>query len=293
MTAKFFISHDFTARNDEKILILRADLGLEGYGIWWAFIEVLAEHDGCIEESNLRGVAFGIQCSWELFQEFICLCFDLGLLKLDEGKVFSESLNKRLEYKRDVSRKRSEAGKRGAIAKQLLNKSQAIDKQNQANQNPNLNQNQNNKEEKAVDVSTTTKPKKSKARLLPEDRLKRFKDSIRESGAEVYSVDMLTAFYEYWTEPMQNKHIGMFRWEVEKTWGLDRRLSTWAKKSLDFNESPYKPQVMRGNSLTSEDKKKKDIEVLTAFLLDPPEASNLQPRLEEYKKLTGREWSAV
>ena len=43
-----------------------------------------------------------------------------------------------------------------------------------------------------------------------------------------YSGDMLRAFADYWTEP--NRSNTKMRFELEKTWELGRRLSTWASR---------------------------------------------------------------
>lgn len=45
---------------------------------------------------------------------------------------------------------------------------------------------------------------------------------------------MLNDFYRYWTEP--NKSNTKFRYELEKTWDLERRLDTWAKKDSTFTK---------------------------------------------------------
>ena len=40
----FYFQHDYSARNDERILELRAEFGWEGYGIYWAILESIAEN---------------------------------------------------------------------------------------------------------------------------------------------------------------------------------------------------------------------------------------------------------
>jgi len=42
----YYFSHDFNAHNDVKILFLRQQLGMEGYGIYWFLIESLADSGG-------------------------------------------------------------------------------------------------------------------------------------------------------------------------------------------------------------------------------------------------------
>ena len=42
----FYFSHDYNAHNDVKILYMRHQLGMEGYGIYWFLIESLADAGG-------------------------------------------------------------------------------------------------------------------------------------------------------------------------------------------------------------------------------------------------------
>jgi len=70
-----------------------------------------------------------------------------------------------------------------------------------------------------------------------ESRSQIFKDSLLEYKNK-HQVNMLKEFYNYWTEPNQSKT--KMRFELEKTWSLDRRLETWAKRENSFN---VKPQI--------------------------------------------------
>ena len=52
----FYFNHDYTARNDDKILELRANFGAEGYGIFWMIVETMAENEhGGLNASLLGG----------------------------------------------------------------------------------------------------------------------------------------------------------------------------------------------------------------------------------------------
>lgn len=70
-----------------------------------------------------------------------------------------------------------------------------------------------------------------------EARSQIFKDSLLQYKNK-HQVNMLKEFYNYWTEPNQSKT--KMRFELEKTWSLDRRLETWAKRENSFN---VKPQI--------------------------------------------------
>ena len=62
---------------------------------------------------------------------------------------------------------------------------------------------------------------------------KEFKEEILSYSNE-YGDLMLKEFFEYWAEwnPSKTK----MRWQLEKTWQTDRRLSTWLKRSKDFKK---------------------------------------------------------
>ena len=70
-----------------------------------------------------------------------------------------------------------------------------------------------------------------------EARSQIFKDSLLQYK-DKYQVNMLKEFYNYWTEPNQSK--SKMRFELEKTWSVERRLETWAKRENSFN---VKPQI--------------------------------------------------
>jgi len=51
---------------------------------------------------------------------------------------------------------------------------------------------------------------------------------------KLYSVDMLEAFADYWTEP--NKSKTKLRYELQKTFDIARRLKNWSKNESKFNK---------------------------------------------------------
>jgi len=53
-----------------------------------------------------------------------------------------------------------------------------------------------------------------------------------------YPIDLLKNFFEYWTEP--NPAKTKMRFELEKTWSIERRLTTWANRQKDFTKQTTK-----------------------------------------------------
>lgn len=112
MTSNYF-SHDSNARNDEKLVRLRMRHKAAGYGVYFMILERMRDANDymCAKDYNL--IAFDLREDAALIKSVV---EDFGLFVFTEdGKYFySESFLKRMGMKDDVSRKRSEAGKKGS-----------------------------------------------------------------------------------------------------------------------------------------------------------------------------------
>lgn len=51
----------------------------------------------------------------------------------------------------------------------------------------------------------------------------------------IYGEEMIQDFISYWTEMNQNGN--KMRFEMEKTWNVERRLARWKKNSYVFNKT--------------------------------------------------------
>ena len=60
------------------------------------------------------------------------------------------------------------------------------------------------------------------------EREKKFASELNEFLNNPYDKEMLLGFYEYWTEA--NKTKTKLRFELEKTWDIKKRLSTWDRR---------------------------------------------------------------
>jgi hypothetical protein len=110
----YYFSHDANARQDEKILMLRAEHGWEGYGIYWALIEMMFESgDSCLSHSKVKGIAVSYNIDITLLKNVINTCIIEELFNTNEEKFWSESLIKRKSKYHEIKQKKSEAGKKG------------------------------------------------------------------------------------------------------------------------------------------------------------------------------------
>lgn len=103
----YYFQHDYNASNDAKILFLRQQLGMEGYGIYWFIIEQLAQAGGKLPIKIIPVLAMQSQTQ-ETKVRAIIEGYDL--FQVVENEFFSIRLNKHLEIREQLS----ESGKEGA-----------------------------------------------------------------------------------------------------------------------------------------------------------------------------------
>lgn len=110
--------HDSNAWMDTKMMALRAKHGLEGYGFFWAVIELLrSSSDGKIlKDEKILGKFLNLPVAKAKQMLSTCLANAL-LIETEDGRIYSESLDRRVEVYKAVCEKRREAGSKGGKAK--------------------------------------------------------------------------------------------------------------------------------------------------------------------------------
>ncbi|WP_248000281.1 Lin1244/Lin1753 domain-containing protein [Lactiplantibacillus plantarum] len=108
-----YFSHDSNARNSSKMLQVRMKYGAEGYGIYFMLLERLRDEDDYKSVKDYNAIAFDLRVDASIIKAVV---EDFGLFVFtDDGKYFySEGFNKRMAFKDEKSKRRSEAGKKGA-----------------------------------------------------------------------------------------------------------------------------------------------------------------------------------
>jgi hypothetical protein len=97
MKEAYYFPHDANARTDARILELRAEMGWEGYGLWWALVEQLREASEYKLSNNLvGGLAMGLAISKAELRKMLDLCIAVGLLVVEEDCFYSPSLRRRM-----------------------------------------------------------------------------------------------------------------------------------------------------------------------------------------------------
>jgi hypothetical protein len=201
----YYFSHDYNAANDTKVLFLRHQLGMEGYGIYWFIIERLADAGGKLPIELIPVLAMQMQ-STDIKVKGVIMQFDL--FSINEGEFWSERLNEHLGLRALLS----ESGKNGAISRWKNGEANGV----------------------AIGEGNAKKRK--------ENKIKENKTNINNKDNFVNSIeefkeilgDSYNEFIEYWCESDKN---GKLRYELEKFFDVKRRINTWIKNKLRYGNS--------------------------------------------------------
>lgn len=111
----FYFSHDGNARNDIKCMKLRREMSWEGYGLFWALIEMLrSEPDNRLPISAVEDIAFELHVAKE---KIVAIILRYDLFKVEDEMFFSERLCRSMEEYNELKTKRVEAGRLGGLSK--------------------------------------------------------------------------------------------------------------------------------------------------------------------------------
>lgn len=140
----YYFSHDSNALTDTKILNMRADYGLEGYGLYWAIIEMMRNEEDYklkLNKNTYRAIKTLTNTTIDI-EKFIKDCLDdYELFEQEDENFYSNSLLRRMQEK----------DKKSAIAKEKAKKrwnSNATAKQQQCSNNANKEKESKEKENK-------------------------------------------------------------------------------------------------------------------------------------------------
>lgn len=109
-----YITHDFGARNDPKLMDLQMDMGGQGLGIFWCLVEMLWENGGAIP-ANYKSIAFALR--WCKAAEVEKVVTGYGLFEVQGGYLFSHSATARINDMRTKFGARSESNRRASAAR--------------------------------------------------------------------------------------------------------------------------------------------------------------------------------
>lgn len=110
----YYFPHDSNARNDEKCMYIISKYGLQGYGLYWMFVESMHEQaDGKLTCMLLDGLAIRFNVDITVLKQFYSDAISIKLFNSDGEKYWSDRV---LRNKKEFDKKRklkSKAGKKG------------------------------------------------------------------------------------------------------------------------------------------------------------------------------------
>ena len=197
-SSTYYFSHDYNAANDTKILFLRHQLGMEGYGIYWYLIEQLANAGGKLPLELIPVLAMQMHCT-DVKVNGVLMNFDL--FTIESGEFWSHRLQDHL----DLRLKLSQSGRAGA----------------------------NNRWKNGGAIGGAIGEGNAKERKGKEIKVNiNLIDEVQTFKSELG--DEFDNFVMYWTEPNKN---GKLRYELEKFFDIKRRVNTWLQNKNKYGNS--------------------------------------------------------
>jgi hypothetical protein len=105
----FYFTHDYNARNDLKICVLREDFGMEGVGVYWCIVEMLYEEGGYISLDDVDDIAKTLRTNTTVVRGVI----DSKLFQQNETHFYSNAVLNRLKKREE----RSEKARKSVLAR--------------------------------------------------------------------------------------------------------------------------------------------------------------------------------
>lgn len=118
----YYFSHDSNALIDQKILAMRCDYGLEGYGLYWAIIEMMRNESNyklSLNRNTYRSITMLTGTTIDV-EKYINDCINEykgengnGLFNANDKEFWSESFLLRMKKYEELKEKRKAAGLKG------------------------------------------------------------------------------------------------------------------------------------------------------------------------------------
>ena len=210
-----YFPHDSNARNDIKLIKLRSKHSYEGFGIYFAILELLFSENNRLCIDDYETLAFGLQCDKDILKDIIT---NYDLFVIEDNCFYSKRLDDTIEQITSKSTKASlNAKKRWS--------GDATAMQTHSNGNA------------TAMLLNKSKLKKSKLNKIKKDineRLAEFKNSV--FSIEGINKDIKESFIDYWSETTKSVLNPKMRWETEKTWSLNLRIKRWVSTQKQFQK---------------------------------------------------------
>lgn len=194
-------SHDYGARNDERLLNVRMHHGMAGIGIYWCIAEMLYEQGGMMRVASIDAIAFDLNTDVDIIRSII---IDFDLFTNDGEMFWSPSGYARLMHQQRVSAVRSITGRKGGAP--VGNRNAKQDKEQDEQTKP---------PEKPV--APVPSPDEPKRKYFKKPSVYEVEQEIQAKGYH-FDATAFVAFYESkdWMigkNKMKNWKMAMVTWE--------------------------------------------------------------------------------
>ena len=245
----YYFPHDYDAMSDDKLLQVRGEYGLEGYALFWMCLETMAKNEnGHIKTNLIGGLSLGYGLAKERLLAYLEFCREVDLFQYDKERGYS---SKRMLDHHEYVASLSKNGKLGALKRWGKQESDSPpnDQAIATPLAPLMQIKENKIKEKKIrepdsegeSVAIAPTPSQMAAEFFTSDSSQEeLVTRFKEKGYEENLVRKeIKKFVSYWTEP--NSTGKRQRWQMEKTFELSRRLSTWLGKAGNQQQSFIKP----------------------------------------------------
>ena len=218
----YYFPHDYNARNDPKLQDVLIEHGAAGLGVFWCIVEQLYEQGGELPLKSCKSIAFALHQECKMVESVVQ---DFGLFENNGETFWSNSVNKRLGKRQQISGRRKHAA--------LTRWQSSTNQQTQCTTDANAMQ---------IDAKEKKRKENNNTSSIEEDREKPQKRFVPPTLEEVqahilekgYSVDAesFIAFYQ-----SKNWYVGKNKM---KDWKA--AILTWEKRERENPRRPASPR---------------------------------------------------
>lgn len=247
-----YFSHDYNARNDEKIRDLMREHGMIGYGLFWAIVEELY-HNTNVLRTQYKRIAYDLRTDEDLVKSVV---EDFGLFVVKGGFFSSNSIQRRIDKMKDKSAKAKES-----IKKRWDSKNTNVSKNDtNVSKNDTINK-ERNKERNKDDDNAVKKSDNIDRSFSP------FQEQVNDQEKDVHACGVLLKSNDTQIESLGIKfrvskesistwidqfviHLGAHGNGKKSQSDFNKHFNNWMSKQ-NLHEKPKEPKVSK--TMTSEE----------------------------------------
>lgn len=228
MKETFYFPHDCNAIQDPKLMEVLVKCGLEAVGMYWILIEILHQQSNNMisEQSYSNYIDFYGMINGEnknSLEKIKEVLITSGLFVITNNFVISKRVLENKKQRQEMTEKRSLAGKAGMQKRWNIKQKDngVITKDNSV-----ITEVNNKRKGKEIKLNNNYS-------ITPQKKSEEFFNNNNSELRKLFSNENdLNSFISYWTE--LNKSGTKQRWELEKTFEVEKRIKTWISRSNNF-----------------------------------------------------------